>query len=72
MRGLFTLTFEIDGKTEDEIRAAGLALRRKIEKASAQAEPNFRKGLFFCTVDGRPEPRPPEPDNDSPERLFDG
>lgn len=73
MRGLFTLTFEIDGVDEDKIRAAGLDLRHNFDRAAAQRTPGFRKGLFMCAMDGAPNNVATADKNDDadPERLFD-
>jgi hypothetical protein len=70
VRGLFTLTFEVNGTDEDEIRAAGLDLRQNFDRAAEKRTPGFKRGLFMCAIDGRAEPPSPA-DTDDPERLFD-
>lgn len=73
MIGRANLTFSIEGGSEDEIRAAGLELKRLFNEAAARRVSGFEKGILTMTIDGAPaEPEAaPDEDRDHPERLFD-
>ena len=51
MRGLFTLTFEINGTDEDAIKAEGLELKRAFNNAAPKRVQGFREGTFHCAMD---------------------
>lgn len=71
MRGLFTLTFEINGEDDDAIKASGLELKRLFNEAAAKRVPGFREGTFHCAMDGQRKPVPVAPPVEDPATLFD-
>lgn len=71
MIGRCVLTFDLEGATEDELRAAANDLKRSFNGAARKRYPSYRPGIFQVAVQGEPVESSEPADDTDPERLFD-